>query len=113
MITHTIRRSLLLATLPLVALGARAEVTQDCILEGTVDKGKAEQMGRDVYVEFHSAARAERGSECNLQRRNRIQFKEPKNAMIENAPDGSKVRYRYTEKDDQQGEWRLIGVAMP
>lgn len=113
MIKHTIRRGLLLATLPLMAVTAQAEVTQDCILEGTVDKRKAEQMGRDVYVEFHSASRAERGSECNLQRRNRVQFKEPKNAMIENAPDGSKVRYRYTEQDDQQGEWRLIGVAMP
>jgi len=112
MLKHTLRHTLLLATLPMLAMAAQAEVTQDCILEGTVDKRKAEQMGQDVYVKFHSAARAERGSECNLQRRNRVQFKEPKNAMIENAPDGSKVRYRYTEKDNQQGEWQLIGVSM-
>lgn len=110
---HTIRHTLLLATLPLLAATAHAEVTQDCILEGTVDKGKAEQMGQDVYVAFHSASRAEKNSECSLQRRNRVQFKEPKNAMIENAPDGSKVRYRYTEEDNQQGEWQLLGVSMP
>lgn len=108
----TITKALLLTTLPLFATGALAEVTQDCILEGTVDKKKAEQMGRDVYIAFHSANRAEKGSECKLNRRNRVQFKEPKNAMIENAPDGAKVKYRYTEEDNQAGEWHLMGVSM-
>ncbi len=105
-------RALILATLPLITTGAWAEVTQDCILEGTVDKKKAEQMGRDVYVAFHSASRAEKGSECKLNRRNRVEFKEPKNAMIENAPDGARVKYRYTEEDNQDGEWQLMGVSM-
>lgn len=108
----TITRALILATLPLLAAGTSAEVTQDCILEGTVDKKKAEQMGRDVYVAFHSASRAEKDSECKLNRRNRVEFKEPKNAMIENAPDGATVKYRYTEKDNQDGEWQLMGVSM-
>lgn len=108
----TIMKALLLTTLPLFAAGALAEVTQDCILGGTVDKKKAEQMGSDVYVAFHSASRAGKGSECNLNRRNRVEFKEPKNAMIENAPDGAKVKYRYTEKDNQDGEWQLMGVSM-
>lgn len=103
---------LALAFLPLFAGGALAEVTQDCILEGTVDKQKAETSGRDVYVAFHSANRASKGSKCNINRRgNRVEFKEPKNSMIENAPDGSKVKYRYTEEDNK-GEWRLLDISM-
>ena len=101
-------KALIIASLPLFSATAFAEVTQDCILEGTVDKKKAEQMGRDVYVAFHSSERAESGSKCQLERRSRIQFKEPKN-----APDGAKVKYRYTERDDQAGEWQLMGISMP
>ena len=108
-----ISKALIIASLPLFSAVSVAEVTQDCILEGTVDKKKAEQMGRDVYVAFHSSQRAESGSKCQLERRSRIQFKEPKNAMIENAPDGAKVKYRYTEHDDQAGEWQLMGISMP
>jgi hypothetical protein len=108
----TITKALILAALPLFSTGAWAEVTQDCILEGTVDKKKAEQMGRDVYIAFHSASRAETGSECKLNRRNRVEFKESKDTAIENAPDGAKVKYRYTEKNNQNGEWELMGVSM-
>ncbi len=108
----TVMKALILTTLPLFAAGTWAEVTQDCILEGTVDKKKAERMGRDVYIAFHSASRAEEGSECKLNRRNRVEFKEPKNARIESAPDGAKVKYRYTEKENQEGEWELMGVSM-
>ena len=32
--------------------------------------------------------------------------------MIENAPDGARVKYRYTEEDNQDGEWQLMGVSM-
>ncbi|HEY7776741.1 MAG TPA: hypothetical protein VIC02_09380 [Kineobactrum sp.] len=109
----TLARALLVAAMPLIASGAWAEVTQDCILEGTIDKEKAEQMGRDVYVAFHSAGRAERNSECNINRRNRVQFKESKNAAIESAPHGARVKYRYTEENNQQGEWKLLNVSAP
>lgn len=108
----TINRALILLAFPLFTSGAWAETTQDCILEGTVDRKEAAQEGRDVYVTFHSASRAEKNSKCNLNRRNRVEFKEPKNAMIENAPDGAQVKYRYTEKDNQKGEWQLMGVSM-
>jgi len=103
---------LTLALLPLFACGAWAEVTQDCILEGTVDKSKAEETGRDVYVAFHSADRASNKANCKINRRNRLEFKEPKNSMIENAPDGSTVKYRYTERDNQKGHWQLLDVSM-
>ena len=38
-----------------IAGSAHAEITQDCILEGNVDKRKAAQLGQDVYVKFRSA----------------------------------------------------------
>ncbi|QIB64821.1 hypothetical protein [Kineobactrum salinum] len=107
-----ISRALILLAIPLFTSGAWAETTQDCILEGTVDKKKAVQTGRDVYVTFHSASRAEKNSECTLNRRNRVEFKEPKNAMIENAPDGAKVKYRYTKEENQDGEWQLMDMSM-
>ena len=42
-----------------IAGSAHAEITQDCILEGNVDKRKAAQLGQDVYVKFRSAEAGE------------------------------------------------------
>ncbi len=100
-----------LSVLTLGAAGASAEVTRDCILEGTVDKQKAKAAGKDVYVAFHSATSGKQ-ADCNMNRRNRLEFKEPKNAMIENVPHGSTVKYRYTEEDNQKGEWQLMDISM-
>ena len=108
----TLIKTILLTALPLLAVGTYAETTQDCILEGTIDKSKAEKAGKNVYVEFHSASKAEPDTSCNLNRRNKLEFKEPKNAMIENAPDGAQVKYRYTEEDNKDPQWQLIGISM-
>jgi len=108
---YKIKHLLAAGLLSCCAAGASAEVTQDCILEGTVDKQKAASTGRDVYVAFHSASDG-READCRLNRRHKVEFKEPKNAMIENVPDGSKVRYRYREEDNNSGEWQLIDVSM-
>ena len=89
-----------------------AQAQQDCILEGTVDKNKAEQAGKNVYVAFHSASSAGEAGSCRLNRRSKLEFKEPKNAMIENAPHGAKVKYRYTEDEGEAAQWRLISVGM-
>ena len=99
--------------LPLLAGSAMAEVTQDCIVEGTVDKDRAEKMGKPVYVEFHSAKRGEE-ARCNMTRGStsrRVQFKAPGSDGIENAPHGSEVKYRYTEEDNQYGKWELLEVS--
>jgi hypothetical protein len=59
---------------------------------------------------------ARRGSEagCSLNRRSksrRVQFiRSPDASDIENANHGSKVRYRYIERDNQAGNWELIEV---
>ena len=110
---NTLTKVVALSVLPLLSAGAWAEVTQDCIVEGTVNKEKAREAGKDVYVRFHSASRASEESSCRLNRRgNRVVFKEPRNALIENAPDGATVQYRYTELNHQQGEWILLNVSL-
>ena len=99
--------------LPLMASSAMAEITQDCIVEGTVDKDRAARMGAPVYVEFHSAKSGEE-ARCHMNKRSnsrRVQFKAPSTDGIEDAPDGSKVKYRYTEDDDAKGKWELLEVS--
>ncbi len=108
----TLAKSLILVLLPLFAAGTWAEVTQDCIIEGKVDKRKAAQTGRDVYVSFHSAKEASQGANCNINtRRNRVEFKQSKTSGIDDAPHGAKVKYRYTEKNNAEGEWQLLDVS--
>ncbi|MFT7288156.1 MAG: hypothetical protein ACI87W_002271 [Halieaceae bacterium] len=98
--------------LSLLALNANAEITQDCILEGTVDKHKAERLGRPVYVTFRNARRGDEAA-CTINRRSksrRVQFTSRVDTSdIENAEHGTKVRYRYIERDDQRGSWEYIG----
>ena len=96
-----------------VALSAQAEITQDCIVEGTVDMRKAEQLGQPTYVKF---SKARRGSEatCNMNRRSksrRVQYvSSPDVNELQNVSHGSKVSYRYLERDNQPGTWQLIEV---
>ena len=98
----------------LFAVNANAEITEDCILEGTVDMRMAEQLGQPVYVRFRSA---ERGSEarCSLNRRGnsrRVQFiSSPDEHDLDDASHGDRVRYRYTERDGNPGTWQLIEVS--
>jgi hypothetical protein len=102
--------------LTLAAISANAEITQDCIIEGTVDMRRAEQLGQPYYVSFSNASH---GSEarCMMNRRTksrRVQFVDtPRMDGIENAVDGSKVRYRYIERNGQPGHWELIEVRDP
>ncbi len=108
----TMTKALVMVMLPLFSAGTWAEVTQDCILEGKVDKRKAAQTGRDVYVSFHSAKEANEDANCNINsRRNRVEFKQSKTSGIEDAPHGAKVKYRYTEKNNEESEWQLLDVS--
>ncbi len=108
----TMIRTLMVVVLPFLSVATWAEVTQDCILEGKVDKRKATQAGRDIYVAFHSAKEASQNANCNINdRRNRIEFKQPKTSGIEDAPHGAKVKYRYTEKNNQESEWQLLDIS--
>lgn len=104
-----------LFALPLmVPLQASAEITQDCILEGTVDMRKAEELGQPVYVNFRNARRGTEAG-CSLNRRSksrRVQYiSSPDTSNVETAAHGSKVRYRYIERDNQSGNWELLEVS--
>lgn len=108
---HPLSKALAICAFALTtSAGAQAEIVQDCVLEGVVDKERAAQMGRPVYLSFNSVAR---GSEapCDMARRNksrRVQFKAPADGDIVDAPHGATVRYRYIERADGSGEWRLL-----
>jgi len=101
--------------LGLAALPTSAEITEDCILEGTVDMQRAKQLGQPVYVRFRNA---ENGSEarCSLNQRSRsrrvkfVSSPDTSADLSEDVQDGSKVRYRYTERNNEQGNWELIDV---
>ena len=101
-------------SLTLFALAAQADVTEDCILEGTVDMRKAEQLGQSVYVRFNDARRGSDAG-CSLDRRSnsrRVKFiSSPDTHDLDNASHGAKVRYRYIERDGQPGTWELIDVS--
>ncbi|MEM6301591.1 MAG: hypothetical protein AAF991_01645 [Pseudomonadota bacterium] len=98
--------------LTLGALNAQAEITQDCILEGTVDLRAAERMGQPTYVKFKRAQRGESAG-CSINRKSsrRVKFiSNPDPREIQHVSHGSTVRYRYLEHDRQQGRWELIEI---
>jgi hypothetical protein len=102
-------------SLPLFTAAASAEITEDCILEGTVDMRTAERLGQPVYVKFRNARS---GSEagCSMNRRGnsrRVQFissPNPESLQDVNVQHGDQVRYRYIERDNQRGRWELVDI---
>ena len=93
-----------------LSVQVQAEITQDCILEGTVNQTRAASGNELVRVSFRSAERGEEAP-CRMSRsdRNRrIEFKAPSDNEIADAPHGSKVKYRYTEDVKGKRQWRLI-----
>ena len=99
--------------LTFTALSANAEITQDCIIEGTVDMRKAEKLGQPVYVNFKKA-RSGPDASCPMSRRTnsrRVQFvSSPDMHTAEGLAHGANVRYRYVERNNQPGTWELIEV---
>jgi hypothetical protein len=102
-------------TLTLAAAPVSAEITQDCILEGTVDMRAAQRLGQPVYVNFR---RAQRGSEarCDMSRRSnsrRVQLiTVPEMNKLQNVDmdHGDTVQYRYIEHNNETGTWELVGT---
>lgn len=94
----------------ILATPVQAQITQDCILEGTVNQTRTTQGSERVHVSFRSAERGEKAP-CRMSRsdRNRrIEFKAPSDNDIADAPHGSRVKYRYTEDVEGKRQWRLI-----
>ncbi|MFT4729769.1 MAG: hypothetical protein ACI9UN_004290 [Granulosicoccus sp.] len=97
--------------LAIAAAGVQAGSDQDCIVEGTVKNKDAVKNGTSVYIAFHSATDAAGPDSCSLEKRRKVSFKEPKNAMIENVPAGSVVKYHYTEDSAGESQWQLVNVS--
>lgn len=102
--------------LPLMTLQAQAEITEDCILEGTVDMHTARELGQSVYVKFRNARRGSEAN-CSMNRRSnsrRVQFISAPSADALRDVDvnhGDAVTYRYIERDNQRGQWELVNVG--
>jgi hypothetical protein len=111
---HHLYKALAACALTLAATtAAHAEIVQDCVLEGVVDKERAAALGRPVFLSFRSIAR---GSEapCDMARQNnsrRVQFRTPAESGIDEMPHGATVRYRYIKRADGSGEWQLLDAA--
>ena len=101
--------SLAFATLLLMTSAAVQSAERDCVLEGTVKKQSADSD--KVYVAFHSAKPAERGSRCKFRRDEKLRFKAPTGSDIQNATPGSKVEYRYTQDKEDNVTWKLRNVS--
>lgn len=86
----------------------QAGPTRDCVLEGTVQKSAPDE---DVYVAFHSARPAEEGATCKFRKNEKLQLKQPASSEIKAAPDGSRVKYRYTEDPDKGATWKLQKIS--
>jgi hypothetical protein len=99
----------LLLTLVTYPALLQAEVTRDCVLEGTVTKRPS--ADDRVYVAFHSYRPAEAGAECNIRKREKLQFKQPAASDINSAKPGSQVEYRYTEDSKTGTKWELRDVS--
>ncbi len=88
---------------------ALAETTRDCVLEGTV---KDRSAGDDrVYVAFHSARPATDDADCNIRKREKLQFKQPVGTSLQSARPGTTVEYRYTEDSKEGARWQLREVG--
>ena len=88
-----------------VSMSAQAETVRDCVMEGTVKRHQSD--GDQVYVAFHSAEPAKEGAPCRLRKREKLRFKAPSGANLQDAEPGTRVKYRYTEDSEKGSTWKL------
>ena len=88
-----------------LSMSVQAETVRDCMMEGTVKRHQGN--GDTVYVAFHSAKPAEEGASCHLRKREKLRFKAPSGADLQDAEPGTPVKYRYTEDSKKGSTWKL------
>ena len=84
-----------------------AQNEKDCLLEGTVQKSGEAQTG----VTFHSAKRYDEDAKCRVRRGEKMEFKLPADPRLEDAPEGSTVKYRYQEQKDGTSKTELVSIG--
>ena len=98
------------AALSLLAGAAVADGSKDCMLEGTVHKDSdAAQQG--VNVKFHSVSKYDEDANCRVRRGEKMEFKLPPDPRVQEAEDGSPVKYRYRKESDGTTSTELISVG--
>ena len=98
------------AALSLLAGAAVADGSKDCMLEGTVHKNSdAAQQG--VNVKFHSVSKYDEDANCRVRRGEKMEFKLPPDPRVQDAEDGSPVKYRYRKESDGSSSTELISVG--
>ncbi|MEH6518783.1 MAG: hypothetical protein V7742_19055 [Halioglobus sp.] len=88
---------------------AMAEADRDCLLQGTVQQPRDGESG-STEVKFHSVGKYDEDSNCRIRRDKKMEFKLPDDPRLQDAPDGSEVKYRYRSSSEQQ-KTELISIG--
>jgi len=92
------------------AATAMAEAPRDCLLQGTVQKG-GNSDPEAVSVKINSIAKYDQESKCQVRPGKKMEFKLPADPRVQDAPDGSTVKYRYRTESDGSTKTDLVSVG--
>lgn len=98
------------AALVLSPMAVQADAEKDCLLQGTLNKDPGASAA-SMEVTFHSIKRYDNDANCRMRRGEKLQFKMPKDTRLEQAPDGSRVEYRYREGGENGTSTELLRVG--
>ncbi len=105
----TIAKAITIIALSATAAVVQADSNKDCLLEGTVHK--SERGGEEsTKVKFHSVSKYDAEAKCRVRRNEKMQFKLPDDPRLQDAPEGSAVKYRYREEDGNSST-ELISIG--
>ncbi len=94
----------------LAASGLQAGDPRDCLLEGTV-RHTDRNGDSGVMVQFHSMEKFNDDANCRVRRNEKLEFKLPDDPRLEEAPEGSSVKYRYRRNRQGESEAELISIG--
>ena len=87
-----------------------ADNSKDCMLEGTVVKSD-DSAQQGVNVKFHSVSKYDDDANCRVRRGQKMEFQLPADPRLQDAEDGSSVKYRYRTDDDGSARTELISIG--
>ncbi len=102
--------ALALAVVFAASPAAFADSEKDCLLKGTVQHGDSADNAATT-VKIHSVSRYDENSRCRVRRDQKMEFKLPSDNRVKDAPDGSKVQYRYRTDEAGGSKAELISVG--
>jgi hypothetical protein len=106
----TVSRVTLALVIGLASGAGVADAERDCVLEGTVYKGNAGEE-QSVNVKFHSVSKYDEDANCRVRRGEKMQFKLPPDPRLQEAEDGSPVKYRYQSDGEGSEKTQLISIG--